>query len=272
MTEMLVKIFRNIDRNEKFFIQIFAIISTIVAIIVTVLSEIRVVQTSDPNTQALPPDPLEFVDVVGPFYFIVLISVCLLAIFSAARVGGLSKFDELAIRKFELGEEGNQTISNIFSRSRERLMSESARIQQISIMNLLIGLFFCIMGLGILGHSVVLGEKFSFENYLPRAAIGILVQLVGFFFLRLFHTGEADIRFNKNEITNIEMKLASIVMVENADHKAAIIASLANDDRNFAVSGKQRVVSEKDVQLDDFVTKVRELASVFDSKGGKDGG
>jgi hypothetical protein len=45
------------------------------------------------------------------------------------------------------------------------------------------------------------------EHFAPRFSVGILIQVIGFFFLRLYVAGEREAHYLRNELTNWEARL-----------------------------------------------------------------
>jgi len=89
----------------------------------------------------------------------------------------------------------------LFKLARQRLLDEAVRIDAISRRNLGIGILFSSIALGVLSWPLVAGVFFPspepttpvdastlglFRSYLPRFSVGLLLQFVGFFFLRLY--------------------------------------------------------------------------------------
>lgn len=82
--------------------------------------------------------------------------------------------------------------------------------------------------------------------YLPRFAVGLLLQFVGFFFLRLYVANENDLKHNKNELTNLEMKMMGLQLAQqfgDAASKKEIMKSLAQTERNFILKKNERSAS-----------------------------
>jgi hypothetical protein len=81
---------------------------------------------------------------------------------------------------------------------------------------------------------------------LPRFSVGLLLQFVGFFFLRLYVANELDLKHNKNEITNLEMKMMALQLAKefnDSPSKKEIMKSLAQTERNFILKKNEKSVS-----------------------------
>ncbi|MBI4920957.1 MAG: hypothetical protein HY834_04360 [Devosia nanyangense] len=80
------------------------------------------------------------------------------------------------------------------------------------------------------------------SHYLPRLSITLIVELVAFFFLRVYSRTLADIRYIQNEITNIEMKLVGLhIAIERnaADVVNEAVLALIHTERNHILEKGQ---------------------------------
>jgi hypothetical protein len=148
----------------------------------------------------------------------------------------------------------------LFKVSRQRLLDEAVRIDAISRRNLGIGILFSSIALAVLAWPLVsaafypppeltsadLTTRGILRTYLPRFSVGLLLQFVGFFFLRLYVANELDLKHNKNEITNIELKMMALQLSKEFDDafsKKEIMKSLAQTERNFILKKNEKSVS-----------------------------
>jgi hypothetical protein len=151
------------------------------------------------------------------------------------------------------------TPEKLFQASRQRLLDEAVRIDSISRRNLIIGILFSVIALAVLAWPLISAtfqqptgsQDFNIfvwasQYYLPRFAVGLLLQFVGFFFLRLYVANELDLKHNKNEITNLEMKMMGVQLVQvfgDGPSKKEIVKSLAATERNFLIKKNERTIS-----------------------------
>jgi hypothetical protein len=148
----------------------------------------------------------------------------------------------------------------LFKISRQRLLDEAVRIDRISRRNLGIGILFSSIALAVLAWPLVSAVFFPLptslsadanawgvlRTYLPRFSVGLLLQFVGFFFLRLYVANEVDLKHNKNEITNLEMKMMALQLAKEFDDAASkkeIMKSLAQTERNYILKKNERSVT-----------------------------
>lgn len=104
-----------------------------------------------------------------------------------------------------------RSVEGVFSRMCSRLSSERHRLTVNSRNNLIIGIITSLVALGVLGLPLIQQASNSaisstdlnslfWRQYLTRLPVGLLLQFVAFFFLRLYVSCEMDIKHNKNEI------------------------------------------------------------------------
>jgi len=171
----------------------------------------------------------------------------------------------------------------LFQASRQRLLYDSTRLDKISRRNLYFGIVFSAFALGFLAWPLVAqtlnfpivgvisipkdnptnNEIFRWvaQSYLPRFAVGLLLQFVGFFFLRLYVANESDLKHNRNEITNIETKMMAVQLAENWANAAAkkeLLKSLGSTERKFILKKSERMVSS------DTITEYNDIKSTID--------
>lgn len=133
--------------------------------------------------------------------------------------------------------------------SRRRLFEESRRLAARSSSNLTTGIIisslvvlFLITLIFVVKPNITREEPYSFwVFYGPRFTLVVVLQLLAGFFLRLFVRNERDIQKNKNEITNLELRLAAGMMVGSNKTKLAELAGyLIKEERNFVITKKEK--------------------------------
>jgi hypothetical protein len=146
----------------------------------------------------------------------------------------------------------------LFHATRQRLMSESTRITKISLRNLIWGGAFSVAALFVLAYPMFVQPTFTpsasreeilrwgLQSYLPRFAVAILLQFVGFFFLRLYVANENDLKHNRNELTNIEAKMMALQfsqIIDDSAMKKEVVKTLLKTERNFTLKKNERIIS-----------------------------
>lgn len=96
--------------------------------------------------------------------------------------------------------------------------------------------------------SVAVSDQQSLRSVIPKISLLLSAQLVGYFFLKAYSNNERDIRINKNEITNIEMRMTAISLlrsdVDVGENKKWVIESLLSEERNFVLAKNERSINE----------------------------
>ena len=106
-------------------------------------------------------------------------------------------------------------------------------------------------------------------SYLPFLTAGIALQLVGVFFLKTFRIIESDIKQNKNEITNIEMRIAAVLMAENnIDLRSEITRGFLTEERNFILKKDEKTAGEaRKAEIDDMRATLDKLINKLPNGG-----
>ncbi len=127
--------------------------------------------------------------------------------------------------------------------SHDRLLEEEYRLRRRNRFNLVFGIavafagasFF--IGAGIVSYYDKTLQTLSFNNfpfyYLLCIPITIITEVVAIFFLRLFALTEQTIERNKNEMTNIELRLTASQLLESKDKFDSLADTLSKEERNF---------------------------------------
>lgn len=141
---------------------------------------------------------------------------------------------------------------DIYYQFRYRMREDEARLRGNAGLNLIVGIVFAILALGVLAYPMIdpvvqaTNWLFIMQAHLPRTAVGLLSQLLSFFFLRLYSINQQDLKHNKNEVTNFDMKMLAIMMAQtNPEIRSMVAAELARSERNFILrKGERTIVSE----------------------------
>lgn len=138
--------------------------------------------------------------------------------------------------------------------ARQRLFEETDRLVARSASNLSFGVVAAAFGIICLVLVVFMFPPDSasesvggfLSNYGPRLSIVLIIELLAVFFLRMYSRNERDIFRNKNEITNIEFRMAAgLMLMSNNGQISELAKYLAVEERNFIV-----VRDEKTTRID----------------------
>ena len=132
--------------------------------------------------------------------------------------------------------------------SGRRLLEEEYRLRQRNRINLLSGIFAAIIGVIILISVATIPSILDLSGapdvygipvyYFSSVPIAIISEIVAIFFLKLFASTEQSIERNKNEMTNIELRLTACQLLEGKTGKDkfdSLADTLSKEERNFVL-------------------------------------
>lgn len=154
--------------------------------------------------------------------------------------------------------------------SRNRLLVESERLQNRSLNNLVFGVMFStltILALGLIFFGYFPENPYQtfskfLASFLPKLTFILILQFTAAFFLKLHVSNENDIKQNKNEITNLELKLSAGMLSENKNSKSDIAERMACEERNLLFDQKRKPLnSDNQVELESLKSTIDALIS-----------
>jgi len=95
-------------------------------------------------------------------------------------------------------------------------------------------------------------------HYIPRLSVIVFAELFAYFFLRLYKSGLADIKYYQNELTNVELKISALkVALAAKDNELLkiVIGELAKVERNFILKKNETTVEIEKVKTENLNTK-----------------
>ncbi|MGX1126539.1 hypothetical protein [Pseudomonas sp. HLS-6 TE3448] len=146
-----------------------------------------------------------------------------------------------------------------FEECRVRLMQEIRDLNRKGDINLAIGAGISAAGILLLGVTLVYETAESKDiislvsHYLPRLSLIILIEVLAYFFLRLYKAGLAEVKYFQNELTNIEAKqIATDVAREAGDNTliGVVVTKLAETERNHVLTKDQTTVELEKARLE----------------------
>src|SRR5262249_28919193 len=139
---------------------------------------------------------------------------------------------------------------------------------------LLYGLAFSLFSLSALGVFAFVqnGPTFSeavSRELLYRLGFALLLQTVGFFFLRLYVKNHTDIKYYNNELTNLDVKEAAVrLTLEKKGSVSKLVDSLSKTERNFVLKkGEMSIYDDPRDYVGSIVEKA--IAAATKSVGSK---
>jgi len=120
---------------------------------------------------------------------------------------------ESRARSLERALEERRSAEEVLGEVRARLYGEGRRLGRDSWINLIIGMGFAFGGIWLLAYSVFFLPSSGNEtlaHQIPRLSFGVFVNVIAFFFFRMYLANQNDLRHTKNELTTIELKAAAL--------------------------------------------------------------
>ncbi len=167
------------------------------------------------------------------------------------------------------------SIHPIYNVGLQRLVRSKNAAEKRGLTNLWIGIALAVIGLLILGiRAVMIGEMQTddmFIQFLPGAALGILMELLAFFFLRLYSKSLEESKYYANEITILEARFLGYFMATvhgDEDERKAIVADFGKYIRELPTLRSTPVLDKATTGA--LIDLVKSVATA--TKGGDGGG
>ncbi len=146
-----------------------------------------------------------------------------------------------------------------FETSIYRLKREVDRLVKSSAYNLAIGGTISLSGISALTYFLVFEQSTQAStldfvvHYAPRLGLVILIEAFSFFFLNLYRSSQAEIKYTQNELTNIEQKFAAFEvsrLVDGDEEITSVVKSLLDTERNFVIKKGETTIEIEKVRLE----------------------
>ncbi len=180
--------------------------------------------------------------------------------------------------KKKIRDERLQGVERQHTQTIGRLREELYALRRRGNLNLSIGILTTITGLFLLA-AFVMGNSFipsreappTLEKFLidfvPRLSLVVLIEIFAYFFLSLYKSSLAEIKYFQNEVTSIEAKFMALRLAAQSDsleHLTSAIDSLAKTERNFILKKNQTTVDLERARIEqaekaDWTAKLSEL-------------
>jgi ABC-type transport system involved in multi-copper enzyme maturation permease subunit len=151
------------------------------------------------------------------------------------------------------------TISDDYKAISNRIEIEILRLSKSARVNLTYGGLSTLLAIALIGLQVYLyqGTFASFplllSYYIPRLTIVIFIEIFAFFFLKIYKSTLAEIKYFHNEKTNIELKVSALKIAILSDNGTGIehaIKSLADTERNFVLKKDESTIELEKSKLE----------------------
>ncbi len=140
-------------------------------------------------------------------------------------------------------------LQDSISQVHAELTEERRVVSSRSGINLLIGIIFASAGISILVYTFFTINPTDEANIVAiafRATLAISAQIFAYFFLSLYRTGLSDVKFFRNEVTNIGlMKVGLLLAIQrgNPEDISEISRRLVATERNFILKKGETTAS-----------------------------
>jgi hypothetical protein len=161
-----------------------------------------------------------------------------------------------------IGEKlGFQGVQSLYERALSRLNEQVAVLGSRANTSLIIGILFSVAGLFVLYFTFFSSLRATaasdsetvanlnylglMRDYLPRLSLVIIIEVVGFFFLRLYSKALNELRYAQNETTNVEMRmiaLLSSISQGYEDCTVEVIRTISLTERNNIIEKNQSTI------------------------------
>lgn len=163
-------------------------------------------------------------------------------------------------------------IQRALDTSAARLQEELQALGRRGNLNLVIGTMTTCAAVGLLVY-MVLGHGNNdadisavLNHYIPRISTVIFIEIFGFFFLRLYKSGLAELKYYQNELTTLALVRVAVEMVARASSPESFTKFaqlLVEKDRNNGVKNGSLSNGNQDEVLEKALSTIPEVAKVF---------
>lgn len=153
----------------------------------------------------------------------------------------------------------------------DSLVDRVAQINRAKSTNLVVGISISIVAIALLSISYLSSKPSSPSNVLeflslelPRVTLAVLVELIGFFFLRMYKSTHNDLKYYQNELTNIRSWSLGLVLASklgDLEVQKECIKKILSVERNFLLKSGE-TTSQLELEKLDSV-KSSEIASML---------
>ena len=151
--------------------------------------------------------------------------------------------------------------------ARKRLADEGLYLRDSNSANRRMGVLMATLGICCLGLYILFSHKGGgngnigvfFANYWPYFTIVVIFEIIAIFYLRLYYQILRRIETNKNELTNIELRLTSgLMLIDKVDKKnlKSLADDIAKEERNFVLGKNESSAGIGVDRVAEIITKI----------------
>jgi hypothetical protein len=169
--------------------------------------------------------------------------------------------DDAPVSSVARSRVGSDAIETSLLDTRGRLLAEMAALGRRANVNLGVGGGIALFGLGFLAYVVLRAEPATADGgaaafaqgYLPRLSLVVAIEFLAYFFLSLYRSNLAEIKYFQNEITNVEARMLALRVALGAKSEEMtrdVVAQLARTERNFVIEKGHTTVELERARLE----------------------
>jgi hypothetical protein len=178
----------------------------------------------------------------------------------------------------EIQEEKHAEIIIVFEDMQSRLKDECNRLNKHALINLFLCFFIAFILMSFIAYTSIFNPEINvvttiqvfIVKYLPRIIAIISLLTMFLYFAKLYKTNIIDVKYYQNELTNIEMRLASLqTALVNGDKDIInrVITEISSTERNSIINKDQTTSELERIKMEnklnkDYLDKAWELLSL----------
>ena len=182
----------------------------------------------------------------------------------------------------EIQNDKHSDIFLVFEDMQTRLKDECNRLNKHAIINLFLCFFIAFVLMSFIAYTSVFSTEINNSNtfqifiikFLPRIVAIISLLTMFLYFAKLYKTNIIDVKYYQNELTNIEIKQASLQIAlinEDKDLINKVTYDMSIVDRNKVITKDQTTSEIERLKLEnkvnkDYLNKVWELLTLTKNK------
>jgi len=196
-------------------------------------------------------------------------------------------FTNLKRKQDEIQNDKHSQIYSVFDNIQERLKDECNRLNKQAIINLFLCFFIAFILMSYITYtSIFVGDikysstlQYFIVKYIPKIIAVTSFLTMFLYFVKLYKTNIIDVKYYQNELTNVEIKQASLktaLLIEDKEIINKVTLELLTIERNAIITKEQTSIEIERIKLEneinkDYLNKTWELLSLSKIREEKNG-
>lgn len=196
-------------------------------------------------------------------------------------------FTNLKRKQDEIQNDKHSQIYSVFDNIQERLKDECNRLNKQAIINLFLCFFIAFILMSYITYtSIFVGDikysstlQYFIVKYIPKIIAVTSFLTMFLYFVKLYKTNIIDVKYYQNELTNVEIKQASLktaLLSEDKEIINKVTLELLTIERNAIITKEQTSTEIERIKLEneinkDYLNKTWELLSLSKIREEKNG-